>query len=283
MRRPLASASACIFVLRPPRERPIACFCSPFSARCRAMRFDVGGIDHLRICGSSATSKRSEQVFPNPTPRPAHEAVIDRCRRTIFGRAIAPAAATFQHVYDAADDTAIVGPLDTPYIRRQVGFDPLPLLIAQPKQALAHDPNPLPKSNQDRIVRPEKLMSSDPNIATSDIKVRWAGDVRARAGYLLTPATLAYGTVGWATAGISDLKVEGISLPIERAHALTLGTGIEAALSEHWHLRADYIYFITNSLQIDANGAGISATDIAHARATGQKMRLGLIYQFASH
>src|SRR5579862_4295195 len=29
MRRPLASASACIFVLRPPRERPTACFCSP--------------------------------------------------------------------------------------------------------------------------------------------------------------------------------------------------------------------------------------------------------------
>jgi hypothetical protein len=29
MRRPLASASASIFVLRPPRERPTACFCSP--------------------------------------------------------------------------------------------------------------------------------------------------------------------------------------------------------------------------------------------------------------
>lgn len=28
-RRPLVSASASIFVLRPPRERPIACFCSP--------------------------------------------------------------------------------------------------------------------------------------------------------------------------------------------------------------------------------------------------------------
>jgi hypothetical protein len=37
------------------------------------------------------------------------------------------------------------------------------LLIAQPKQVIAHDPNPLPKTNQDRIVRAEKLMSSDPN------------------------------------------------------------------------------------------------------------------------
>jgi stage V sporulation protein K len=38
-----------------------------------------------------------------------------------------------------------------------------PLLIAQPKQVAAHDPNPLPKTNQDRIVRAEKLMSSDPS------------------------------------------------------------------------------------------------------------------------
>jgi hypothetical protein len=37
------------------------------------------------------------------------------------------------------------------------------LLIAQPKQVVAHDPNPLPKTNQDRIVRAEKLMSSDPS------------------------------------------------------------------------------------------------------------------------
>jgi uncharacterized protein len=44
-----------------------------------------------------------------------------------------------------------------------VRFDPLPLLIAQPKQVPAHDPNPLPKTNQDRILRAEKLMSSDPS------------------------------------------------------------------------------------------------------------------------
>jgi hypothetical protein len=42
-------------------------------------------------------------------------------------------------------------------------LDPLPLLIAQPKQVAAHDPNPLPKTNQNRIVRAEKLMSSDPS------------------------------------------------------------------------------------------------------------------------
>ena len=70
-------------------------------------------------------------------------------------------------MHDAADDSAIVRSLDAPDIRRQVRVDPLPLLIAQPKQVPAHDPNPLPKTNQDRIVRAEKLMSFDPNTLVS--------------------------------------------------------------------------------------------------------------------
>jgi hypothetical protein len=37
-----------------------------------------------------------------------------------------------------------------------------PLLLAQPKQIRPHDPDPLPKTNQDRIVAIRKLMSSDP-------------------------------------------------------------------------------------------------------------------------
>jgi len=41
-------------------------------------------------------------------------------------------------MYDATDDPAIVRPLNTPHIRRQVRFDPLPLLIAEPKQIPAH-------------------------------------------------------------------------------------------------------------------------------------------------
>ena len=75
--------------------------------------------------------------------------------RAVFGRAIAPAAAALEHMDDAADDTAVVHPLDAAHIRRQMRFDPLPLFIAQPKQIPAHDPDPLPKTNQDRIVTAE--------------------------------------------------------------------------------------------------------------------------------
>lgn len=126
------------------------------------MRFDMRGVDHLRVSGPPAPSKRPKQVFPNAAPRPAYKAIIDRRRGAIFGRAITPAAAALEYMHDAADYAAIIYALDASYIPRQVKFDPLPLLIAQPKQVFAHDPNPLPKTNQDRIVRPEELMSFDP-------------------------------------------------------------------------------------------------------------------------
>jgi hypothetical protein len=56
-------------------------------------------------------------------------------------------------MHDPADDPAIVDPLNTAHIGRQMRHDPGPLLVAQPKQISAHDPDPLPKTNQDRIVR----------------------------------------------------------------------------------------------------------------------------------
>lgn len=133
------------------------------------MRLDVRGVDHLRVSRSSFRSKLLEQVFPDAASRPSHKAIIDRRRRAILGRAIAPAAAAFQYVHDTADDATIVRTLDTPHIPRQMRFDPSPLLVAQPKQILAHDPNPLPNSNQDRIVSAEKLMSFDPSSRRADI------------------------------------------------------------------------------------------------------------------
>src|SRR5262249_23794495 len=128
----------------------------------------------IQHCSSLEIPSPRTGSMPNPVavcttcgadaaPRPAHKAIINRCRRTILGRAITPATATVQHMHDTADDAAIIRPLDPAHIRRQVRFDPLPLLIAKPKQVPGHDPNPLPKTNQDRIVRAEKLMSSDPS------------------------------------------------------------------------------------------------------------------------
>ena len=165
----LASASACTFVLRPPRERPTACLCSPSSPRRRTMRFDVSGVDHLRVPRSTISGQLPEQFFPYAAPRPPSEAIIDRRLRPVGFGTIGPAAAAFQRVYDTADNAAIVLPLDTAYISRQVRFDPLPLLVAQPKQIPAHDPNPSPKEKIALRYR-KKLMSSHPNFPLNDEK-----------------------------------------------------------------------------------------------------------------
>jgi hypothetical protein len=60
-------------------------------------------------------------------------------------------------VHDAADDAAIVHPLDAPDIRRQARFDPLPLLIAQPKQVSAHDPRPSSKNESGSYCQSGKI------------------------------------------------------------------------------------------------------------------------------
>jgi hypothetical protein len=70
---------------------------------------------------------------------------------------------------DPADHAPVVLPLDTAHIRRQMRFYPFPLLIAQPKQVLAHDPDPQTNQtvwNQDCLPAAAKLMSSGPSSPT---------------------------------------------------------------------------------------------------------------------
>ena len=129
------------------------------------MCFDGGGVDHLRLCGSSIPSKFAEQIFPDATASPAHKAVIDGRMWAILGRAIAPAAPGPEHVNDSADEASIVLALNATHIRWQMRLNPLSLFVIQPEEITAHDPGSLPKTNQNRIVAAEKLMSFDPSSA----------------------------------------------------------------------------------------------------------------------
>jgi outer membrane immunogenic protein len=117
-----------------------------------------------------------------------------------------------------------------------------------------------------------------PNISTSDVKIEWTGAVRGRVGYLVTPAVLAYGTVGWGTAGIKDVThpALGTSIPIERVHALGIGTGVEAAITDRWRLRADYQYYVSNTIDIVLPG-NLQTT----VKGTSQTARLGAVYQLS--
>jgi opacity protein-like surface antigen len=93
----------------------------------------------------------------------------------------------------------------------------------------------------------------------------------------VTPATLVYGSVGWATGGIETVTRDGtsLSIPIQRVHALGLGMGVEAAISDRWRLRADYQYYWTKTLHIIAEEIPINV------KTTAQTAKLGLIYQIS--
>jgi phytoene dehydrogenase-like protein len=54
------------------------------------------------------SSKFAERVLPNAAPCPTHEADIDCRMQSVFGWAIAPAAATFHHLNNATEDAAVV-------------------------------------------------------------------------------------------------------------------------------------------------------------------------------
>jgi hypothetical protein len=49
---------------------------------------------------------------------------------------------------NAADHTTVVHPVLAANIRRQKGRDPLPLLVAQPKQVASHAPGSYPRRRE---------------------------------------------------------------------------------------------------------------------------------------
>jgi hypothetical protein len=56
-------------------------------------------------------------------------------------------------MHDAADNPAIVNPLNAAYVGRQMPLNPSPLLVVQPKQIAAHDPNPLQNESGQNGIR----------------------------------------------------------------------------------------------------------------------------------
>jgi hypothetical protein len=66
-------------------------------------------------------------------------------------------------VHNAADNAAIVHPLDTPDIRRQVTFNSFPSCSSFSQNTDARSQSSFQETNQDRILSAKKLMSSHPN------------------------------------------------------------------------------------------------------------------------
>jgi hypothetical protein len=66
---------------------------------------------------------------------------------------------------DAADHAPVVDPILAPNVRRQKRRDPLPLLVAQPKQVASHAPSSYPSAENHYPIHPSSdLLSSDPSL-----------------------------------------------------------------------------------------------------------------------
>lgn len=92
-----------------------------------AVRLDVGAVDGGAFGDRAGRRKRLDQVSPEPFARPAVRAVVDRGRRAIVGRTIAPPGPDLENMDDAGDHTTIIDPASTALVPRQQRFNDRPL------------------------------------------------------------------------------------------------------------------------------------------------------------
>jgi outer membrane immunogenic protein len=139
---------------------------------------------------------------------------------------------------------------------------------------------------------------------TFESKISWFGTARARAGMLITPTTLLYGTGGVAFGGVkvagsggADINltacIVGIGcIPTGGATGAfafsqsttrvgwTLGGGIEGALAGNWTWRAEYLYLDLGSASgsVADNFGGVASWNV---KFTDNIVRAGVDYKFA--
>jgi outer membrane immunogenic protein len=73
-------------------------------------------------------------------------------------------------------------------------------------------------------------------ITGANVSLPWFGTVRGRAGYLVTPTFLLYGTAGFAYG-----SVDAFSFNNTRT-GWTAGGGVEWMFAPHWSAKAEYLY-----------------------------------------
>lgn len=108
------------------------------SAMGGAVSLHVAGVDRRRQRKHAPGNKGIKDAAPQLSARPAIEAVVDRRGRTVFGRAVLPAAAGLQHMQDAADDAPIIDPARARLVPWKVRFDRRPRLVVQPEKPAHH-------------------------------------------------------------------------------------------------------------------------------------------------
>jgi outer membrane immunogenic protein len=119
----------------------------------------------------------------------------------------------------------------------------------------------------------------------------WLASVRGRVGYLITPTLMAYGTGGAAWGRVHDSATA--SDPTTGYLASTsfgttgdgfvVGGGVEWALTPHWSVRGEYLYYhLYTGESVGAGAAGFPATPSGFnwSNTSVSVARGGLSYKF---
>jgi outer membrane immunogenic protein len=104
--------------------------------------------------------------------------------------------------------------------------------------------------------------------ANDSLKMPWFGTLRGRFGFTPSPRWLVYGTAGLAVAEIQDSVTEGPvgggagtawSTDTTRA-GYAVGGGVEAALTDRWSIKFEYLYMGFGSISGGGTGAAVTTT-----------------------
>jgi len=119
---------------------------------------------------------------------------------------------------------------------------------------------------------------------TSDGSIPWLGSTRLRLGYA-AGAILFYGTggVGYgsfkSTQTLTTVLSSVTTTVSEQRAAFVAGGGIEAALGNHWSLRAEYLHFDSAESDTTYSLAGLGLVT-SKGRMSEDMVRLGVNYRF---
>lgn len=100
----------------------------------------------------------------------------------------------------------------------------------------------------------------------------WFGTLRGRAGYLLDPSILLFGSAGFAAADV-DLSLAGATLG-DTLTGYVVGGGLEAALGGGFTARAEYLFTDYGSTTGNVGGTAFSTEFDSHT------VRGSIIYRF---
>ena len=135
---------------------------------------------------------------------------------------------------------------------------------------------------------------------TASVSLQWDANIGARAGYLLTPQWLLYGTAGF---GLQQIETTGAcispslnsqycfgpgpQLPIRHGLTflgVTVGSGVETQLAPNWLLRGEYrfSYFpeASDTLAFLPSTTGLNNTYRYRLSAQTHILSVGLAYKF---